>query len=128
MIDAAQGLPDAQKHLQLSRETAQGRRNYVIHQAKVERDCKVLQAEGIARMQTALAEGLRRDLGADAPLSAQTMKELLLTTRHFDALQKMAEEDITIMVPLDVGNLGRIYREVRDFSLTPKTQPAQMKI
>lgn len=127
VLDAAQASAEAQKALLATREHAEGRKNYDIFQARAARDCMVLQAEGIVRQQAALAEGLKRDLGADAPLSRDTLKELLLITRHFDSLEKMAQEETTIMMPIDFANLTRVCREIRGFSPpTSLSRPLQV--
>lgn len=125
VIDASQALPEAQKALQATREHAQGRKNYDIHQARANRDCMVLQAEGTARQTEAIAEGLRRDMGGDAHLSSGALKEILLTTQYLDTLQKMAEEETTIMMPINIGNLSRVCGEIRNFSYTPASPPQQ---
>lgn len=125
VVDAAQAKAEAQKHLLAMREHAQGRKNYDIFQAQAARDCMILQAEGLVKQQAALADGLKRDLGADAPLSQDDLKELLLITRHFDSLEKMAQEDTTIMMPIDLGNLSRLCKEIRSFSFAPVSPPIQ---
>jgi len=126
VVDAAQALPEAQKALLATIEHAQGRKNYDIFQARAARDCMILAAEGIVRQQGALAEGLSRDLGADVPLSPADLKELLLITRHFDSLENMAEEETTIMMPINLGHLSRTCHEIRSFSCAPSSPPPQI--
>lgn len=131
VIDASQALPEAEKALLATREHAQGRKNYVIHQARVARDCMVLQAEGTARQTQTIADGLKRDLGGDAPLPPSVLREVLLMNRYFDSLDKMADQETTIMMPISLGNLRRVCGDIQNFSFAAPARdlpPRQLRM
>lgn len=119
VIDAAQALPEAQLARKNAYETAQGRKNWVVFQAQAARDCKILQGEGAARQVIAIAEGLKRDLGGDEELSVKALTDLILMTQHFDSLEKMAQQDTTIMMPIDLGYVKRLAHDIDHFSARP---------
>jgi len=127
--DASQALPEAQIAKKNAYETAQGRKNYVVFQAQAARDCKILQGEGAARQLIAIAEGLKRDLGGDEELSVKALTELILMTQHFDCLERMAEQDTTIMMPMDLGYVKRLAQDIDHFGsrpAPPSSAPGQM--
>lgn len=129
VVNASQALPEAQLARKNAYETAQGRKNYVVFQAQAARDCKILQGEGAARQMIAIAEGLKRDLGGDQELSVKAMTDLILMTQHFDSLQQMAEQDTTIMMPMDLGYVKRLAHDIDHFSsrpAPPSSPPKQM--
>lgn len=113
--NASQALAEAELERKAAIEKAQGHYNYKVFQAKAARDCKALQGEGAARQLIAIAEGLKRDLG-DQPSSTSAMLELLLMIQHFDALEKISQENTTIMMPLDLGYVARLAHDLRSFA------------
>lgn len=119
VVDASQAEAEARIERKCAYETAQGRKNYVVFHAQAARDCKVLQGEGAARQLIAIAEGLKRDLGGDGEISVSALTELILMTQHFDSLEKMSQQDTTIMMPVDLGYVSRLARDIHDFSSRP---------
>lgn len=106
---------DASRRLRVaSLEKAEAHKTLVVKAAEADADSSFLQGQGIARQRIAIAEGLKRDVGAGGELDPDTAKELLLITQYFDMLGTLADgKNTTVFMPHSVSNLAQITDEFK---------------
>merc|ERR1712196_304052 len=120
---------DANRRLRVAAtEKAEADKVLKVKAAEADAESKFLQGQGVARLRTAIVEGLKHAVGGDKNMDPKTVQELLLITQYFDTLEKLSQGNATtVFMPHSVGNLANIADDIRNGTMQASAQQSMRK-